>query len=137
MGDAHEPEHGHEELDDEADILNTRHLVALIIADIIIVPLWGVALVVVHDVAEHIRFLGLEQVPLQVWTIASAIIIGLVNLMIALDDLDALWMRLRTRRFLRREHYREITHPRRVGPRTSNDPRPPLPPPDEEANTPA
>ena len=144
MGDAHEPERDDEESDDEEPndedrdedtLLNTEHIIVLIIADIIIVPLWAAGLVVAHNVAEHVRFLGLEQLPLQVWTIASAIIIGLANLMIALDDLDVLWMRLRTRRFLRREQYREITQRRRVGPRPPDDPRTPLPPPDEEANT--
>jgi hypothetical protein len=102
MGDA---SHDDEEQPSRTD------LGKLLLADMVLILLWIGVAVVIYTATEHASFLGLEGTLIKV----TALIVGAVPtvslLLFALDDVDELYMAVRTRRLRRRQRYHRALQP--------------------------
>jgi len=103
MGDSHEP--GNE---DDEKLLSRTHLATLIVADFLITLVWFIIAASAYNVTEHATFLGLEGWQIRVTVTLLGLVPTATLLLIGWDDVDALWMVVRTRRLKRRQQYRVL-----------------------------
>jgi len=88
----------------------------------------------VSKVTDRTTFLGFEGWQIKVTAAVLGIIPTATLLLIGWDDMDALWMVVRTRRFKRRQRYRDLIRDSQTQP--SVDDPPALPPSeDKEVDT--
>jgi len=103
MGDAN---HDSEEHLSRADIAK------LLLGDMVLILLWTSVAVVIYTVTERVAFLGLERTIIEGTAIVVGVVPTVLLLLFAADDVDEVYMAVRTRRALRRRRYRRtIGHP--------------------------
>ncbi len=125
-------EHAGNEDRDEEELLSRRHLAKLLLWDFLITLAWVIIAVAAYTVTEHATFLGLEGWQIRVTVTLLGFVPTVSLLLIGWDDVDALWMVVRTRHLERRQRYHALLGGEQDRPPTHEHA---LPPPDEETDT--
>ena len=128
MGDA---DHDSEEQPSRADIAK------LLLGDMVLILLWTGVAVVIYNVTERVAFLGLERLIIEGTAAAVGVVPTVLLLLFAIDDVDEVYMAVRTRRAIRRRHYRRTIGQPDEEPQTARLARPENDEDDEETNKPA
>jgi len=92
----------------DRELLTRRHLARLLFYDFLITSVWIIIAAGIWVETEHTTFLGIESWVIRVVVILLAIVPTGGLTLIAWDDLDELWMVARTKRFERRQRFREM-----------------------------
>jgi len=120
--------------DEGEHLLSRARLTRLLIGDMLVIIIWVFVTIVISKVTDRTTFLGFEGWQIKVTAAVLGIIPTATLLLIGWDDMDALWMVVRTRRFKRRQRYRDLIRDSQTQP--SVDDPPALPPSeDKEVDT--